>query len=96
MFERKGNDLYVDVPIPFLMAVLGGEVRVPTLNGQVALKIPPETQNGNVFRLTNKGMPVLNKSGFGNLFARAKIVMPKNLTSREKELFEQLRSLKTQ
>jgi DnaJ-class molecular chaperone len=96
MFERKGNDLYVDVPVPFLTAVLGGEVRVPTLNGQVALKVPPETQNGNVFRLTNKGMPVLNKSEFGNLFARAKIVMPKNLTAREKELFEQLRALKTQ
>jgi DnaJ-class molecular chaperone len=94
MFERKGNDLYVDVPVPFLTAVLGGEVRVPTLNGQVALKIPPETQNGNIFRLSNKGMPVLNKSVFGNLFARAKIVMPKNLTAKEKELFEQLRALK--
>ena len=95
-FERKSNDLYVDVPVPFLTAVLGGEVRVPTLNGQVVLKVPPETQNGNVFRLTNKGMPVLNKSTFGNLFAKAKIVMPKNLTAREKEIFEQLRALKTQ
>ncbi|MEJ2739087.1 MAG: DnaJ C-terminal domain-containing protein [Dehalococcoidia bacterium] len=95
-FERKGNDLYTDIPVPFLTAVLGGEVGVPTLKGQVALKIPPETQNGNVFRLTNKGMPVLGKSTYGNLFAKVKIVMPKNLSAKEKELFEQLKAMKTQ
>jgi DnaJ-class molecular chaperone len=93
-FERKGNDLYTDIPVPFLTAVLGGEVGVPTLKGQVALKIPPETQNGNVFRLTNKGMPLLGKSTYGNLFAKVKIVMPKNISAKEKELFEQLKALK--
>jgi DnaJ-class molecular chaperone len=93
-FERKDNNLYTEVPVPLFTAVLGGEVEVPTLNGKVALKIPPETQNGNVFRLAGKGMPRLGNNVVGDLFARVKVVLPDKLSAREKELFEQLSKLR--
>jgi DnaJ-class molecular chaperone len=93
-FERKGNNLYADIPVPLFTAILGGEVEVPTMNGKVALKIPAETQNGNVFRLAGKGMPGLGNNTIGDLFARVKVVLPNNLSAREKELFEQLRSFR--
>ena len=91
-FERKGEDLYTDVPVPLVVAVLGGETEVPTLKGKLALKIPPETDNGKVFRLGGQGMPHLGDSSSGDLFAKVSVVLPKNLTQKEKTLFEQLRS----
>jgi molecular chaperone DnaJ len=93
-FERKENNLYTEIPVPLLTAVLGGEVEVPTLNGKVALKIPAETQNGNVFRLAGKGMPRLGNDVVGDLFARVKVVLPDKLSAKEKELFEKLRALR--
>ena len=95
-FERKGDDLHVDAPVPLTTAVLGGEIEVPTLKGKLALKIPPETQNGRVFRLAEQGMPHLGNSARGDLFARVNVTLPTNLTSEEKELFEQLRALRPQ
>ncbi|UCH51659.1 MAG: DnaJ domain-containing protein [Chloroflexota bacterium] len=89
---RKGDDLHVEVPVPLVTAMLGGEVGVPTLKGNVALKVPPETQNGKVFRLTGQGMPHLNDSLRGDIFAKVKVVLPTQLTSEERQLFEQLRS----
>ena len=74
--------------------MLGGEVSLPTLNGNLSLKIPPETQNGKVFRLTEKGMPQLGSKKYGNMFAKVKVVLPTNLTGEEKKLFERLRSLR--
>jgi molecular chaperone DnaJ len=94
LFERKGYDLYTDIPVSLVTAVLGGEVEVPTPRGKVALKIPSETQNGRVFRLAGKGMPQLKKQTQGDLFARVKVVLPTRLTDREKQLFEQLRGLR--
>lgn len=94
LFERKEDDLHVEVPLPLVTAVLGGEVQVPTINGRVALRIPPETQNGQIFRLAGKGMPRLNGSGAGDMFAKMKIVLPTKLTPRERELFEELRRLR--
>ncbi|MBM3166587.1 MAG: molecular chaperone DnaJ, partial [Chloroflexi bacterium] len=91
LFERKGDDLYVDVVVPLVVAVLGGEAEVPTLKGKVSLKIPPETDNGKVFRLTGQGMPHLGDSSRGDLLAKVKVVLPKNLTQQERQLFEQLR-----
>ncbi|MFO8011438.1 MAG: DnaJ C-terminal domain-containing protein [Dehalococcoidia bacterium] len=95
-FERKGNDLYVEVPVNLTDAVLGGEIEVPTPAGKkLALKIPPETQNGRSFRLSSQGMPKLNKKGErGDLFAKVRIVLPTNLTERERKLFEELKSLR--
>jgi molecular chaperone DnaJ len=95
LFERKGDDLYTDVPVPLLTAILGGEIELPTLKGKVVLKVPPETSNGNVFRLVGKGMPHLgNISQHGDLFAKVKVILPARLTQKEKELFEQLRALR--
>jgi molecular chaperone DnaJ len=94
LFERKGDDLYSEVPVPLATAVLGGEVGLPTLNGNLSLKIPPETQNGKVFRLAGKGMPKLGNSEYGNMFAKVKVVLPINLTEEERKLFERLRSLR--
>jgi molecular chaperone DnaJ len=94
LFERKGDDLYTEVSVPLATAVLGGEVGLPTLNGNLSLKIPPETQNGKVFRLAGKGMPKLGNSEYGNMFAKVKVVLPINLTEEERKLFERLRSLR--
>jgi molecular chaperone DnaJ len=94
LFERKGDDLYTEVSIPLATAILGGEVRLPTLNGSISLKIPPETQNGKIFRLAGKGMPQLGNNKYGNIFAKAKVVLPTNLTEEERKLFEKLRSLR--
>jgi molecular chaperone DnaJ len=94
LFDRKGDDLYTEVSVPLATVMLGGEVRLPTLNGNISLKIPPETQNGKVFRLGGKGMPKLGNSDYGNMFAKVKVVLPTHLTEEEKELFERLRSLR--
>jgi len=94
-FERKGDDLHTEVPVPLLTALLGGEVELPTLKGKVALKIPTETPNGNIFRLAGKGMPRLGSlSQHGDLFARMKVVLPTNITPKERQLFEQLRAIR--
>ncbi len=91
-FVRKGSDLYTDVPVPLLTAILGGEVELPLLKGRLALKIPAETQNGNVFRLAGKGMPHLGNKAFGDLFAKVKVILPTRLSDREKSLYQQLKT----
>ena len=88
--ERHGDNLHTDVPVPLAVAVLGGEVQVPTPKGKLALKIPPETQNGRVFRLAGQGMPHLGSSARGDLLARVNVVLPTRLSEKEKELFRQL------
>lgn len=91
-FERRGDDLHVTVPVDLYTAVLGGEVRVPTLAGDVNLKIPAGSQNGQTFRLRGKGMPKLNKADErGDLYARLDVRLPARLTPEQRELFEQLR-----
>ena len=94
-FERQGDDLLVNVDVPLITAVLGGEVSVPTLKGKLALKIPPETQNGRIFRLAGQGMPQLGKTTRGALKARVNVVLPANLSSEEKELFKKLSQLRS-
>jgi molecular chaperone DnaJ len=94
LFEREGDDLHVEVPVPLTVAVLGGEVMVPSLKGKLALKIPPETQNGRTFRLTGQGMPHLGDSTYGDLLAKVSIALPTKLTAEEKKLFERLRELR--
>ncbi len=89
-FERRGDDLYTDVPVDFYTAALGGEVRVPTPDGSVALKIPARTNTGQTFRLRGKGMPILSGTGRGDLYARAKMVLPENLSDAEVEGLREL------
>jgi len=93
-FERQGDDLNTSIPVPLTLAVLGGEVQVPTLKGKLALKIPPETQNGRVFRLAGQGMPHLGKSTRGDLLAKVNVVLPTRLSDKEKELFRQFSQLR--
>ena len=95
-FQRSGDDITVEVPIQLVDAVLGGEVDVPTLGGKkLALKIPAETQNGKVFRLGGQGIPHLNGNGKGDLFAKVNVVLPSKLSDREKELFQELKTIRT-
>jgi DnaJ-class molecular chaperone len=94
-FEREGDDLRVKVPTPLYTALLGGEVMVPTPKGtHLALKVPPETANGQRMRLTGQGMPRLNGAGRGDLYAEITVQLPKNLTEREKDLFAELARLR--
>ncbi len=91
-FERRGDDLLVDVEVPVADAALGGEVKVPTLKGRtLALRIPAGTQGGKVFRLAGQGMPKPG-GGFGELFATARLTLPAVLTDEQRRLFEQLRA----
>jgi DnaJ-class molecular chaperone len=91
LYERKGDDLYLDFEVDLVTAMLGGEAPVSLPDGRkLTLTIPPETQNGRVFRLAGKGMPRLRGEGNGNLYARMKVVLPMHLTSSERALFEQL------
>lgn len=94
MFERRGDDLYVEIPVPLTAAMLGGEVEVSTPKGKLSLKIPPETQNGRTFRLAGQGMPHLGNSSRGDLLATVKVVLPTRLSPEEKELFRRLRELR--
>jgi DnaJ-class molecular chaperone len=90
-FERKGDDLHVIIPVDLYTLVLGGELEVPSMTGNVVLTIPPETQNGRTFRLRGKGMPRLRQKGqHGELYAKIEVRLPKRLTKRQKELFEEL------
>jgi molecular chaperone DnaJ len=95
LFERQGDDLYVNVEVPLTTAVLGGEIKVATPKGNLELKIPPETQNGRAFRLAGQGMPHLGKTSRGDLKARVKVVLPTNLSPEEKELFQKLNQLRS-
>ncbi len=91
LFERKGDDLYVDVDVDLVKMMLGGEVAVPTPDERkLMLNIPAGTQNRRMFRLAGKGMPHLRGDGSGNLYARLHVLLPTNLSNEEKELFEKL------
>jgi DnaJ-class molecular chaperone len=93
-FTRKGDDLEMDLPLPVTVAALGGEVSVPTLKGQVSMKIPAETSSGKTFRLPGYGMPHLKGGGAGDQYVKAQIVIPTGLSPREKELFQELKKLR--
>lgn len=92
-FERIGDDLKTKVEVDLYTAVLGGDVHVRTLNGDVKLKVKPETQSGTTVRLKGKGFPVYKKEGaFGDLFVTYEVKIPTNLTEKQKELFQQLKN----
>ena len=93
-FERDGDDLTTDVPVPVWQAALGGEIEIRTLTGSGSFRIQPETQNGQRIRLAGQGMPRFRKQGRGDLYIRMMVEMPSRLTAREKELFSELRRLR--
>jgi DnaJ-class molecular chaperone len=93
-FRRDGDNLRTVVPIDLYTAILGGEVRVPTLERPLVLTIPPSTPNGKVFRLSKQGMPRLKSPDErGDLHVEVEVMLPTNLSGEERELFEKLRSL---
>lgn len=91
LFKRLGDNLYIDVPVDFYTAVLGGEQVVRTLDSEVKLKVKPETQNGTKVKLKGKGFPIYKKEGeAGDLIVTYTVKIPTNLTDRQKELFREL------
>ncbi|MDA0271396.1 MAG: J domain-containing protein [Chloroflexi bacterium] len=92
-FERRGDDLHVEVDLPVADGALGGEVRVPTLKGKaLALRVPGGTQGGRIFRLAGQGMP-RRAGGFGDLFAKVRLVLPEPMSDEQRALFERLREV---
>lgn len=94
-FEIDGDNLRTEVEVPLYTAILGGEAIVRTLDSSVALTIPPETQNGRVFRLRGLGMPSLKTGKRGDLLARVKVTLPTKLSTEERNLFKQLSEERT-
>ncbi len=95
VFERRDDDLYTDLKVNLYTAVLGGEVHVPTLSGTVKVRIPAGTQSGKTIRISERGVPILKQPDKkGDLYARALVQVPTNLSSEERSLFEQLAALR--
>lgn len=93
-WERKGDDLYIDLPVSIYDLVLGGDVRVPTMSGEVTMTIPAGTQSNKRLRLSGKGMPKLKNAGFGDEYVRLVGQLPTNLSDKEAKLFRELASLR--
>ena len=89
IFERHGDDIYLEIPITFFQACMGDEVEVPTLKGKATLKIPPGTQTGTVFRMRGKGIESLHSYGTGNQNIKVDVEVPTKLSKRQKELLKE-------
>ena len=89
VFERQGDDLFVEIPIKFTLAALGGTIQVPTLSGKATLKIPPGTQSGTTFRLRGKGMPNLRGGYQGDQLVRVHVEVPTAMNSEQRKKLEE-------
>ena len=89
IFTREGSDIFCEIPISFAAAALGREIEIPTLDGKVKLRIPPETQSGNLFRLRGKGVRSVRSSARGDLLCRVVVETPVNLNRKQKDVLEQ-------
>ena len=90
LFERRGEDVHVEVPVSLTEALLGAEIEVPTLEGKVSMKIQPQTQNGRTFRLHGLGMSRPDGTR-GAQLVRVKVLLPDSLTDEERKFFEEMR-----
>lgn len=88
LFQRDGDDLHCEVPIRITQAALGDTIRVPTLKGEVEVKVPPETQSGKLFRLRDKGVKSVRSRAPGDLYCRVVVETPVNLTAEQRDLLE--------
>lgn len=93
VFQREGQDLHCEMPISITTATLGGEIEIPTLDGSAKIKIPAETQTGQVFRLRGKGIKSVRGSTYGDLMCHVVMETPVNLTDRQKELLKEFESI---
>ncbi|MEA3188471.1 MAG: molecular chaperone DnaJ [Chthoniobacter sp.] len=93
VFERAEDNLYCEVPVAFSTATLGGDIRVPTLEGQATLKVPAGTQSSTVFKLRGKGMPTLNSSTRGDLMVRLLVEVPTKLNAEQRRKLEEFAGL---
>lgn len=90
IFERDGQDIYVKVAIPFSLATLGGQIKVPTIDGEIEIKIRPGTQSGTMMRLREKGVQSLHSRGRGDEYVRINVIVPENLSRNQKSLIQEL------
>src|SRR5262249_59684050 len=88
LYERRGDDLVLDVPVTFSEAALGATVEIPTPEGRVSLKVPSGSQDGKLLRVKGRGAPKLNSSGKGDLLARLRISVPSKLSKADREALE--------
>jgi molecular chaperone DnaJ len=95
-FERKGDNLYCEVPITFIEATLGAKIKVPTIDGEATMTVPAGTESGQIFRLRGKGVPHLKGAGRGDQFVTVKVVTPKNVDPRMEQLLRELERLHPQ
>jgi molecular chaperone DnaJ len=93
VFQREGDDLHCEMPISFTQAALGGEIEIPTLDGSAKIKVPPETQTGQVFRLRGKGIKGVRSSYPGDLLCEVVVETPVRLTERQKEVLRELEEI---
>ena len=93
VFQREGDELHCEMPISFSQAALGGEIEIPTLDGSAKIKVPPETQSGQVFRLRSKGIKGVRSSYPGDLMCEVVVETPVRLTERQKELLRELEDI---
>ena len=96
VFQREGADLHCEMPISFATAALGGEIEIPTLDGHAKVKVPAETQTGQVFRLKNKGIRPVRGSVTGDLYCHVAVETPVKLTARQKEILRELEAINQQ
>ena len=96
VFQREGADLHCEMPISFGTAALGGEIEIPTLDGHAKVKIPPETQTGQVFRLRNKGIKPVRGSVTGDLYCHVAVETPVKLTAKQKDLLREFEAINQQ
>jgi molecular chaperone DnaJ len=95
-FRRDGTEIYSDVEVPFVDAILGAEAAVTTIDGEVTIKVPPGSQPETILRLKGKGAPKLGeKANRGNHFVTLKVIIPEKLSAREREIVEELRALQS-
>jgi molecular chaperone DnaJ len=89
-FRREGDDIYMELELPFTQLILGADIEVPTLDGKTLLKIPAGTQSNTTLRLKGKGIPHLRGYGNGDHYVKIQVVLPKTLSTKEKNLIEEL------
>jgi DnaJ-class molecular chaperone len=92
LFERQDDDIYVSVAIPFSLAVLGGDINVPTIEDEIKIRIRPGTQSGTMMRLREHGVPHLHGRGTGDEYVRINVLIPEKLNHEQKQIIEEMKS----